>query len=278
MNKIKAALQHLATRLTTRKASLARARRRHHHFVELAQKETALGKAAADYNETAKADRHFGRAKARQRKAVHYKGAIKEDLHAIHNLGEREDDRQAELATWMKEHGVQFEGENRVVGGTPRQRLHAAATKTMSNYRAGTQPGYYSQEGGARDYDHAINHYASGRVWDCSTYLDGEYLCCGLEAPSGPDTRTTGGWTGPQGEHGTRVSKADAKPGDLVLYGPAPHHHVEEVYEPEHEVTSGHGDEAINLGVYDLFGGGSCATVGGPGPQSLSDYEIRSYV
>lgn len=276
MKKIKAALAHLATRLSTRKGSLARARRRHKKFRLLAERETALGKAAADYQQTEKAKRHYGRAASRQKKAIHWKGVIKEDLAAIHGLEDRIEKRTAELAQWTKEHGVTFEGENRVVGGTGDQRLFAAATKTMANYRAGTQPGYYSQTGGARDYDHAINHYAPDRVWDCSTYLDGQYLCCGLTAPSGPNTRTTGGWTGPQGEHGKRIRKSEARAGDLVLYGPAPHHHVEEVYEPEHEVTSGHGSAPVDPGIYDLFGGGRCIE----GVESLvdfDDYEIRRY-
>lgn len=264
MKKISAAIKALKDRLTYREGDLKKSRRLHKHFRVLAEQESDRGKAAEAAGRPAKAARHHRRAAARQRKSVYWKGRVKKDVAAIHNLDERLKKREDELAAYVKAHGVQFEGENKVRGGTPHQRLRAAILKAAANYRAGTQPGYYSMSGGARDYDHAINHYPGGRIWDCSTFADGIYLCCGLEAPSGPNTRTAGGWTGTEGEHGRRVSESAAKPGDLVLYGPAPHHHVEVVLDPESKTTIGHGSPPIDPGVFDLFGD--------------DDYEIRTYV
>lgn len=264
MQKIKAALQHLADRLSARKVDLAKSRRRAKHFRELAEKEHASQLRAEANGRPRRALRHRRRAEARQAKAIYWKGRVKTDLAAITNLNERVEKRTAELTEWMKDHGVAFEGENKVVGGTPHQRLEAAILRAAANYRAGTQPGYYSMEGGARDYDHAINHYPAGRIWDCSTFADGIYICCGLEAPSGPNTLTAGGWTGTEGEHGDRINEEAAQPGDLVLYGGFPHHHVEVVLDPKEKTTIGHGSPPVDPGVFDLFGDG--------------DYIIRRYV
>lgn len=264
MKKIKSALSHLADRLTYRQGDLAKSRRRAKHFRQLAENEHAGQLRNEEKGHPLRADRRRRRAEDRQRKALYWKGRVKADLAAITNLNARIEKRQAELAEWMKEHGVSFVGENKVAGGTPRQRLRAAILRAAANYRAGSQPGYYSMEGGSRDYSHAIYHYAPGRIWDCSTFADGIYLCCGLEAPSGPNTRTAGGFTGTQGEHGKRIDPNAAQSGDLVLYGPFPHHHVEVVLDPEERTTIGHGSPPIDPGVFDLFGDG--------------DYIVRSYL
>lgn len=264
MNKIKAALRNLTDRLTYRRGDLQKSRRRAKHFRELAQREHERHLQAEANGRVLKAERHKRRAERRQKKAIFWKGRIKKDLAAIQHLEERVAKREAELADWIKEHGVVFEGPNKVRGGTPHQRLRAAILAAWRNYRNGDQPGYYSQTGGQRDYDHALYHYPPGRIWDCSTFADGAYLCCGLEAPSGPRTRELGGWTGTQAEHGRIIPEKDAKSGDLVLYGPTPHHHVEVVLDPREKTTIGHGSAPVDPGVFDLFGDG--------------DYVIRRYV
>lgn len=264
MRKIKAAIRHLNDRLTYRQGDLAKSRRLAKHFRELAEKESDRGNAATAAGRPAKAARHHRRAEARQDKAIYWKGRIKKDLAAVENLEARMDKREGELDAWMKTHGVRFEGENKVVGGTPHQRLRAGALRAYRNWREGSQPGYYSQTGGVRDYLHALWHYAAGRIWDCSTFADGLYICCGLEAPSGPNTLEVGGFTGTQGEHGKVIPESQAKSGDLVLYGAFPHHHVEVVLDPEEKTTIGHGSAPIDPGVFDLFGDG--------------DFIIRRYV
>jgi hypothetical protein len=264
VKKIKAALQHLAERLTYREGDVFKSRRLAKHFRELAEQEHKRGVTAETNGRLVRAARFHRRAEARQHKAIYWKGRIKADLAAITTLRARVGKKTAELDEWIKEHGVMFVNENEVAGGTPHLRLRAAILRAYRNYKAGTQPGYYSQSGAARDYDHAINHYPPGRIWDCSTFADGIYLCCGLEAPSGPRTRELGGWTGTQGSNGHEVPVADAKSGDLVLYGPYPHHHVEVVLDPAEATTIGHGSAPVDPGVFDLFGDG--------------DYIIRRYV
>lgn len=265
MKKIRAAIRNLTDKLTYRKGDLQKARRLAKHFRELAQREHERHLAAEENGRLVRANRFRRRAEARQRRAIYWKGRIKKDLAAINHLEERIAKREAELAEWMKTHGVQFVGENKVRGGQPHQRLRAALLRAWRNYKNGDQPGYYSMTGGPRDYDHALYHYPHGRIWDCSTFGDGIYLCCDLEAPSGPRTRELGGWTGTQGEHGRVIPESEARPGDLVLYGRAwPHHHVELVLDPDDKTTIGHGSPPVDPGVFDLFGDG--------------DYIIRRYV
>lgn len=280
MAKLKAALQAIAEKLVSNEALLAKARRRHKKFrqkaehnhaeqlkaQEAAQKHLIYG---PDENVPKgeallrKADRCKHRAERAHDKSVYWKGRIKQQVARVHHLEKSQSELEAELAKWKKQHGVEIHGA-RVRGGTARQRLKAALLRAMLNYRTGKLPGYYSQSGGPRDYLHAIYHYALGRIWDCSTFADGVYICCDLEAPSGPNTLTAGGWTGTEGEHGRRVSTSEAQVGDLVLYGPRPHHHVEVVLDPQRKTTVGHGSPPVDEGIFDLFGD--------------SDYEIRSYL
>lgn len=280
MAKLKAALRALEDKLGMNERLLGKARRRHKKFrlraeaeharqlalQEDAQKFLVFGPGEnQDKGEALlkKANRCKHRAERSHDKSVFWKGRIKQQVGRVHHLEKSLGEREAELRQWKKEHGVQIHG-SKVTGGTARQRLKAALLRAMVNYRTGKLAGYYSQSGGVRDYLHAIYHYALGRIWDCSTFADGVYLCCGLPAPSGPNTLTAGGWTGPEGEHGKRVSESEAQVGDLVLYGPAPHHHVELVLDPKRKTTVGHGSPPIDEGVFDLFGDG--------------DYEIRSYL
>jgi hypothetical protein len=265
MKKLKKALQNLSDRLTYRKGDLEKSRRRAKHFRILNQREHDRQVQAEGNGRPVKAARHQRRAERRQVKAIYWKGRIKKDLAATTDLEARVDKRERELDDSIKEHGVVFTGENKVEGGTPHQRLRAAILRAYRNYKRGDQPGYYSMSGGARDYAHALFHYPHGRIWDCSTFADGVYFCCGLHSPSGPSGFTAGGWTGTEGEHGKIVAESEAKPGDLILYGRAwPHHHVEVVLDPDDKTTIGHGSPPVDPGVFDLFGDG--------------DYVIRRYV
>lgn len=264
MKKIKAALQNLTDKLTYREGDLAKSRRRAKRFRILAENEHDRQLQAEANGRPLKAARHKRRAERRQVKAIYWKGRIKADLAAITNLRERVDKREAELDEWIKEHGVRFTGPNKVEGGTPHQRLRAAILRAYRNWKAGIQPGYYSMSGGARDYPHGLKGYPPGRIWDCSTFADAVYFCCGLPSPSGEHGFTAGGWTGTEGEHGKHIDPSDAQPGDLVLYGSFPHHHVEVVLDPDERTTIGHGSPPIDPGVFDLFGDG--------------DYIVRRYV
>jgi cell wall-associated NlpC family hydrolase len=278
MRKLKAALTALEDKLGLNERLLSKARRRHKKFrlrneAELkrrdAHTQTAHGYDTYGPNEDqVKSDRYLRaslrcqhRADRSHAKAVFWKGRIKQQVARVHHLEKSQADLKAELSKWKKEHGVEIHG-NKVTGGTARQRLRAALLRAMLNYKEGRQPGYYSESGLARVYSRMLEKMPFGHIFDCSTFADGIYDCCELTDPSATDY--TEGWTGTEGEHGKRVSESEAQVGDLVLFGPQPHHHVEVVLDPARKTTVGHGSPPIDEGIFDLFGDG--------------DYEIRSYL
>jgi hypothetical protein len=265
MPKIRAALQRVADRLTGRRADLAKSRRRHKVWREHYEAQEAQAARAKRNGHARRAERIERRAKRSHVKAIYWKGRVRRDGDAIEKLEALEGKLEKELAAWIKEHGVEFIGHNKVRGGTYEQRAHAVQVKAMANYNAGTATAhgaYYSMEGGPRDYAHILYHYPSGRIYDCSTYADGTCFVTGDPSPSGPDGFRVGGYTGTELEHCHRVT-GKVKCGDLVVYlrysGDSIGHHVERVLDPDAKTTTGHGDAAINIGCngsWDLFGDG----------------------
>lgn len=261
MAKLKAALQRIADRLTGRRADLAKSRRRHRVWREHAEKQHEKQIRAENQGRPRRAAYFKRKAKRSHVKAVYWNGRVRRDDAAIAELEAIEDRLEAELQILIKQHKIRFIGHNKIRGGTAPQRSKAAQAAAMRNYRNGTQPGYYSMEGGARDYAHILYHYPPSRIFDCSTYADGTKYVTGDPSPSGPDGFTAGGFTGTELEHCERIAEGTERVGDLVVYlrhpGDTVGHHVEVVYDPERKRTSGHGDEAINIGCngsYDLFG------------------------
>lgn len=260
MNPFKEKLETLFEKLTRNKEVLAKCRRRAKKFREIAEQNSKIYRQSGEKDQKAKV-----RAERASKKSIYWKGRIKKQLARIHFLNDRVAEVEKDAAKWNKENHVRVE-KNKVYGAekNPHGALRAAILAAYNNWKSGDLAGYYSQSGGARDYLHTLYHYALHRIWDCSTFADGVYICCGLTAPSGARTLETGGWTGTQGARGTPVSEEKALPGDLVLYGPYPHHHVEVVLDPKSRTTIGHGSPPIDPGVFDLFGDG--------------DYIIRRYV
>lgn len=268
MKAIRKAIAALKKRLEARKDALGKARRRYKKFHALADREEARAHKAQAKGRTARAERFERRATARKVKAVYWRGVVKREVAKTYNLTMRIGEREADLKKWEKEHGVFMEGHNKVQGGTPRQRLHYAIHRAHLNYRKHDQPGYYSMEGAERKYAHGLYHYPYGHIWDCSTFADAMYFVCGLASPSGPGAYRTGGFTGTELAHGRQIQQSEVKTGDLVIYlrfpGDTEGHHVEVVDDPSKETTMGHGDSAINPGIFNLFGDGL--------------YEFRSYL
>lgn len=271
MKKLRARLQRIADRLTGRRADLAKSRRRTKVWREHAEAQEAKALRAKNNGHPRRAERIERRAKRSRAKEVYWRGRVRRDKDAIEQLELIEARLEQDLAEWIKKHGVRFEGHNRIRGGTAPQRSKAAQSRAMLNYRKGDQPGYYSMSGGTRDYAHSLYHYAPGRVWDCSTYADGLKYVTGDPSPSGPDGFRVGGYTGTEMEHCKQIRESDARIGDLVIYlrypGDTIGHHVEVVFDPDKKLTSGHGDEAINIGAngdYDIFGDGLYVVVRPP--------------
>lgn len=269
LRKLRDALRTLKDRLAGRKDDLDTARRRYKEFRVLALREHDNAEAAKKVGHKKQAERFARRAKARQRKAIYWRGRIKTLREKIHHLEASVGDREAQIQKWMKEQGVYLQDPNKIRGGTPEQRLRVAIHTAAINYQKGDQPGYYSQEGAERKYSHGLYRYPFGHIWDCSTFADAMYFVCGLPSPSGPNAYRLGGFTGTELAHGRRVSESEARSGDLVIYldfpGDTTGHHVEVIDDPVRQTTIGHGDSAINSGGpgYDLFGDGL--------------YEIRTY-
>lgn len=271
MATIKAALQRVADRITGRRADLAKSRRRHKVWREATERQHDKQIRAEDHGHPLRAG-HFKRlAERSQLKSRFWKERVRRDDAALPKLEAVESKVQAELDQWIRDHGARLVGENKVRGGTFEERAFLAQATGMKNYEAGTQPGYYSQTGAARSYNHTLNNYPQGHVWDCSTYRDGIAYVCGEASPSGPDGYTLGGYTGTEMEYGTKVTESKLRVGDAVIYlrypGDTIGHHVEVVFDVEKKQTTGHGDSAINIGCngsWDLFGDGLYALVRGP--------------
>jgi hypothetical protein len=273
MTKLRERLQRIADRLTGRKADLAKSRRRHKVWREHAEKLDKRALRRKNKGHPLRAAALERRAKRAHIKAIYWKGRVRRDDGAVSKLEALEKNLEAELAQWIKDHGVTFEGDNKVRGGTYEQRSHAAQVRAMSNYNHGWQPGYYSMEGGPRDYVHGLYHYAPGRIWDCSTYNDALDCCTGDPSPSGPDGYTAGGYTATILENCKKVTGL-VKIGDSVVYlryaGDTTGHHVEKVFNPKLKQTTGHGDAAINIGCngsWDLFGDELYTIVRPPGSK-----------
>lgn len=265
MTKIKERIRHVVDRITSRKADLAKARRLHKRFRELAEAADdnyVMAKNAGRPRLAALRKRKADRLHA---KAIYWKGKVRRDKEALPKLEVLETKLEQDLAEFIKKHGVTFEGENKVRGGTYEARAHAVQVRAMQNYNAGTStvgPTYYSMEGGPRDYAHILYHYPQHRIYDCSTYADGTCYVTGDPSPSGPNGYTAGGYTGTELEYCHKVT-GEVKCGDLVVYlrysGDTTGHHVERVLDPKAKTTTGHGDSAINIGCngsWDIFGDG----------------------
>lgn len=267
MKKLRDALRALQARLTKNQDFLGTARRRYKTFHVLSEREHNRQVAEEKRGHKLRAAFRRRRAQSRHDRAIYWRGKIKVELDKIHHLEESVEGLESKIKQWQKKHGVYFEGRNKIRGGTPSQRLYLAIHTAALNYRKGEQPGYYSMTGGSRDYAHGLYHYPGGRIWDCSTFADAMYFVCGLDSPSGPGAFHTGGFTGTELAHGRKISAAQARSGDLVIYlrypGDTTGHHVEVVDDPRRETTIGHGDSAINAGTFNTFGDGL--------------YEIRTY-
>lgn len=270
MKKLQDRLAAVAKRLGLMQPRLARAQRRYKsnrkrafkaHEQQLAAQKKAdrlrsEGKDATGVD--ARASRYGHTAHKNHARAQVWLGRVKVLQRKLNGL---EADHAKIAAELKKAHKVSVRG-NKVTGGTARQRLRVAIHTAAANCASGAQHNYYSMTGGAPDYGRMLKDMPYGLRFDCSVFGDGTYYVCDLPDPSGTDFN--GGFTGTEGEHGRQVSESEAKTGDLVLYGPQPHHHVEVVDDPEAKTTIGHGSAPIDQGVFDLFGDG--------------DYIVRSYV
>lgn len=140
---------------------------------------------------------------------------------------------------------------NRVTGGTPRERLKAAALRAAELDAQGRRHSFYSQSGAW-----TVKYGITGEPWgyrsDCSQFVTSIYFACGLADPNG--NNYNGGFTGTLVSHGRAISRSELQPGDLIIYGDGNGHHVE-MYVGPGEKTIGHGSRPVDAGVIDLLSG-----------------------
>jgi hypothetical protein len=166
---------------------------------------------------------------------------------------DRSDARHDEIIAAAKRAGVRING-NRVTGGSPHERLKAAAEHAAWRDRTGRRHSFYNQRG-AYTVAYGITGEPRGYRSDCSQWVTSIYRACGLSDPNGADFRY--GNTGTLGQHGRAISVSQLRPGDLILYGYAPYHHVEMFVGPGQR-TIGHGSRPVDAGWINQAPGVHC--------------------
>lgn len=259
--KLKDRLAKVLAKLNLDKQLLGRAQRRY-----LSQRKLAFISHNQQKRAQSLADK--ARAKGNTRKAGHYdKAALrfghkanKAHSRAQYWLGKVKQYQQkinhlnasvADLNEELKKYNHVSITANQVTGGKPRDRLVACAHESSKQCAEGHRNNFYSQSGNW-DVKHCITGELYGERSDCSSWVTSVYYSCGLGDPNG--TRFSAGYTGTLMSHCRRVFSL--KPGDLVIYGGYPGHHVE-MYVGPGVATIGHGSAPVDAGVIDLFGDGN---------------------
>lgn len=264
MEKLRKRWQALLSTLNANGAALAFAHSRHRRFHGIAEKAhnaeveaTKKADAARRRGNLARAARYdrIANRKHRRSQNAHLKaqawiGRIKQLIQRRDGLLHTKAELKAELAEYQRQHKITIIG-NQVTGGTKRERLKACALASAAACASGRRPNFYSQAG-AWDVGRCITGETRGERSDCSSWVTSAYKSCGLPDPNG--NRFGGGYTGTLGSHGRSISRGDLKPGDLILYGSYPHHHVEMFVGPGTK-TIGHGSAPVDPGVVDLISG-----------------------
>lgn len=258
---IRKALDAIVKAFGVQRPLLARAQRRYQANRKRAFKANEQKKAAQGSADRLRREGHRERAERKDKKAQRLEvvatknhqraqfwlGRVKVLTQRIHKLELDQVKLQKELA----ELGPNIVG-NRATGGTKQERLKAVALKSASECAAGRRRNFYSQAG-SWDVEHCITGESYGERSDCSSWATSTYMAGGLPDPNGADY--SGGYTGTLIANGKRITRAQLKPGDLVLYGGGTGHHVEMFVGPGNR-TIGHGSAPVDAGVIDLFGDG----------------------
>lgn len=160
--------------------------------------------------------------------------------------------------------------DNNVTGGTPRARVVAAAMAAAAGYYSGRRvPVFYSQTG-KWSVTHAITGEPHGYRSDCS--LEVTAFCHSAQVPDPNGLAYKSGYTGSLAGHLKEITRAQLKPGDLVIYflGSNSHHvemwvgngdgkttytqlaHAGSTYRDR---TVGHGSPPVDYGDIDMIAG-----------------------
>jgi hypothetical protein len=267
-------LGKVATKTAGVTKSLTNARSRWKHFHDIAVRTYAKSVAAQERADklreqgqpeaAAKIDRQAMKLEQRSlsahTNAQEWISQVKELKQRAEDLDNTEEKLRARLEKLREKVGPKVKG-NKVVGGTPEQRLQVCMLSSAARCASGTRPNFYSQVG-AFDVQHSLSGPSRDHRDDCSSWFASVFFSCGLPDPSG--TGYTSGWTGTLATHGKQISREKAKhtPGAAVLFGSAPFHHVEAAIGDGTEHTIGHGSAPVDMGSFDLL----------PGPVQFRKY------
>ena len=173
--------------------------------------------------------------------------------HLIRHPGLRTPIQKARGQRWQADpthHPLIVRG-NKVQGGRPRDRVVAAAMMAAHLFYEGKSHRFYSQAG-RWTVNHGITGEAPGDRSDCSQFDTAICHAAGVQDPNANGYK--GGYTGTLPHGGRYVSRAELEPGDDVVYGPYPHHHVEKFVGPGNR-TVGHGSPPVDYGdIYMMAG------------------------
>lgn len=260
--KFRERLAALAHSLGIQRGLLARARRRtkadhnralqaerqRDHVREVADRLRHEGHPAKARRKDRKAARFDLRATKMHARAAHWAGQVKVLVQRVEELETDAERIEAELQEWKREHGISINVRtNKVTGGTPRQRLRAAALLSAARCAAGKRANFYSQPG-VFTTNVCFTGESAGERSDCSQWIASVYAACGLEIP--------GTWTGDMVSRGKEIPRSKLEPGDAVIYGSGSGFHTE-LYVGPGDRTVGHGSAPIDFGVVDLLGDGN---------------------
>lgn len=203
----------------------------------------------------ARKDARSGKFATEEAKARHEKELRRGEVKRLNAEVNELETTEAEIKARIKAiSGPRVKG-NKVVGGTPEQRLQKALLTAAAKCAAGSRRNFYSQPG-VYDVEHAITGEPYGHRSDCSQFGAAIYHSCGLKDPN--NLSYTGGYTGTLERNGRAVSREYARnhAGCAVLFGPrGATHHVEWSLGDGTEHTVGHGSAPVDLGTFDLLSG-----------------------
>jgi hypothetical protein len=139
-------------------------------------------------------------------------------------------------------------------GSSLRNRIVAVAKASAASYRRNPNAWHYLAGGQWNVDDPTRPPRSRGMRSDCSQWVIAVYKKAGAPAP-GPSFNS--GYTGTMAVKGHFVPTSQAKPGDIILYGSPPYHHVE-LYVGPGQTTIGHGSTPVDEGRIGMMSNPHC--------------------
>jgi hypothetical protein len=139
------------------------------------------------------------------------------------------------------------DGTKSATGGSLRDKIVAVAKASAADYSSNPSAWHYLA-GGPSFYQDPTKPPKSGTRSDCSHWICCVYKKAGAPPPGSAEIGATGTMRGKG--HGVPLSAL--KPGDVVLYGTAPSHHVELYVGPGNK-TIGHGSAPVDAGTTTML-------------------------